>query len=74
MNFFKRITNSTWFALLVFAVAMPINGALVHRGDSILGILLILSQLPWFLNRIGAGRGARQTKETVDLIENHETE
>ena len=54
MEIFKRKTNSTWFALLVFAVAMPINGALVHRGDSILGILLILSQLPWFLNRIGA--------------------
>ena len=54
MEIFKRITNSTWFALLVFAVAMPINGALLHRGDSILGILLILSQLPWFLNRTGA--------------------
>ena len=54
MDTIDRIVNSTWYALFVFIVAQPINGVLIERGNYMLGSLLMLAQVPWFLRRIGA--------------------
>ena len=54
MDTIERIFASTWYALFVFIVAQPINGVLIERGNYMLGALLMLAHVPWFLRRIGA--------------------
>ena len=49
-----RIVESTWYALLVFLVFQPLNGVLIERGNYMLGALLMLAHVPWFLRRLGA--------------------
>lgn len=45
-------TDSKWYFALVFTVVMPLNGYIISNGSPILGVALILMQLPWFLGRI----------------------
>ena len=54
MDTIDRIVESTWYALLVFLVVQPLNGVLIQRGDYMLGSLLMLAHVPWFLRRLGA--------------------
>ena len=49
-----RIVESTWYALLVFLVVQPFNGVLILHGNYMLGALLMLAHVPWFLRRLGA--------------------
>ena len=56
-GFIEKITNSTWYALVVFVIIMPTCGALVAIGSywqGAVGIVGIACQVPWFLDRIGA--------------------
>ena len=47
MDTIDRIVESTWYALLVFLVAQPINGVLIERGNYMLGALLMLANWPY---------------------------
>ncbi len=40
------------YILFVILIVMPINGALIQRGQWYLGLPLIICQIPWVLKRL----------------------
>jgi hypothetical protein len=44
------LTESPLYICLVVFVLMPMVGALMVRDKFLIGFLLILTQVPWFLN------------------------
>jgi len=47
------MTDHIIYKLIVFAIVMPMNGFIISRSKGwwrLVGILLILVQIPWFLS------------------------
>ena len=44
------LMKSDWYKILVVFLVMPLNGVVIAKGSLLLGSLLILIQLPWFIN------------------------
>tara|TARA_Y100001956_G_scaffold79730_1_gene93385 strand:- start:821 stop:997 length:177 start_codon:yes stop_codon:yes gene_type:complete len=44
------LVKSDWYKILVVFLVMPLNGVIIAKGSILLGSLLILLQLPWFIN------------------------
>jgi len=47
-NFMK----SPYYAALVVFVVMPLNGILMVEVDFLMGFLLVLTQVPWFISTV----------------------
>lgn len=43
-----KFMNHPVYIMLIFAVAMPINGAIIQRGDVFVGVILSIIQVIWF--------------------------
>lgn len=44
--------NSPYYVMFIMFVIMPVNGIIIQRGDYILGTLLVVLHLPWFVFNI----------------------
>ncbi len=48
-NILKKIDDSIWYKLAVFTIIMPINGIIIKNGFPIIGLILIVCQIPTLL-------------------------
>ncbi len=54
-----EFTESTWYKVTIFTLIMPCNGIIFANTSVWLGSLLILGQVPWFLDKVcGVSVGA----------------
>ena len=48
----QRVVRHPAYVLTVIFVVMPINGAIMERGQVWLGLVLVAMQLPWAIQRV----------------------
>jgi hypothetical protein len=49
LNMLNKIVRHPAYVFFVMFLILPINGALIERGEHALGIVLASLQIPWFL-------------------------
>ncbi len=59
MKILKLITGSYLYNIIIFTIIMPLNGVIIYRGGEVLGIVLIVTQVPAYLIFLSDKKGGK---------------